>query len=75
MVRYVAGLSWAYLLTLAEVVAIVMSLGGRSTWNAQGLVILAVQVIAGTTLVATPARTSRSDHRQLLTRFAIIPQQ
>ena len=55
MVRYVAGLSWAYLLTLAEVVAIVMSLGGRSTWNAQGLVILAVQVIAGTTLVAVGA--------------------
>ena len=53
--RYVAGLSWAYLLTLAEVVAIVMSLGGRSTWNAQGLVILAVQVIAGTTLVAVGA--------------------
>ncbi|MCG7579189.1 adenylate/guanylate cyclase domain-containing protein [Mycolicibacterium sp. OfavD-34-C] len=55
LVRYVAGLSWAYLLTLAEVVAIVMSLGGRSTWNAQGLVILAVQVIAGTTLVAVGA--------------------
>ena len=55
MVRYVAGLSWAYLLTLAEVVAIVMSLGGRSTWSVQGLVILAVQVVAGTTLVAVGA--------------------
>ena len=55
MLRYVAGLSWAYLLTLAEVVAIVMSLGGRSTWSVQGLVILAVQVVVGTILVAVGA--------------------
>ena len=55
LLRYVAGLTWAYLLPLAEVVAIVVSLGGRRTTNMDGLVILAVQVVAGSILVAVGA--------------------
>ena len=55
LLRYVGGLTWAYLLTLAEVVAIVVSLGGRRTMNVEGLVILAVQVVVGSALVAVGA--------------------
>ncbi|MDY6999931.1 MAG: adenylate/guanylate cyclase domain-containing protein, partial [Actinomycetota bacterium] len=55
LLRYAAGLTWAYLLTLAEVVAIVISLGGRRTFTAEGLITLAVQVVVGTAIVAVGA--------------------
>ncbi len=55
LLKYAAGLTWAYLLTLAEVVAIVVSLGGRRAFTVEGFVALAVLVIVGAITIAVGA--------------------
>ena len=53
--RYAAGLTTAYLLTVAEVVAIVVALSGRSVVTAGNIVTLALVVLVGTATVAIGA--------------------
>jgi class 3 adenylate cyclase len=55
LTRYAAGLTWAYLLTLAEVVAIVVSLGGRRVLTGVNLVSLVAVAVVGTATVAVGA--------------------
>ncbi|KWX67952.1 adenylate/guanylate cyclase domain-containing protein [Mycobacterium sp. NAZ190054] len=55
VIRYAAGLTSAYLVTLAEVVAIVVSLAGRSVVTRGNVVTLAVIGTVGTVTVALGA--------------------
>ncbi|HEX2214748.1 MAG TPA: adenylate/guanylate cyclase domain-containing protein [Mycobacterium sp.] len=55
LVRYAAGLSFAYVLTVAEVIAIVLSLTGRTGLTAENVIVSAVLIIAGTALVTVGA--------------------
>lgn len=55
LLRYAAGLTWAYLLTVGEVAAIIMSLGGRRTLTVESLITLSVFVVVGGAGVAIGA--------------------
>ncbi|AFM18442.1 family 3 adenylate cyclase [Mycolicibacterium chubuense NBB4] len=55
LTKYAAGLTSAYVLTLAEVVAIIASLGGRSVVTVGNLIALAVVGLVGTATVAIGA--------------------
>lgn len=55
MIRYAAGLTWAYVLTLAEVVAIVVSLSGRGVVTADNVVTVGLIGAVGTATVAAGA--------------------
>jgi adenylate cyclase len=50
--RYAAGLVFAYLLSAAEVVAIVISLGGRRVITQQNLITTVVLILVGAAIVA-----------------------
>ncbi len=52
LLRYSAGLTWAYLLTVGEVAAIVISLGGRSALTVESFIVLSVFVVVGGAIVA-----------------------
>ncbi|KUI11370.1 cyclase [Mycobacterium sp. GA-1285] len=53
--RYAAGLASAYLLTAAEVILLVASLGGRSVITPANVIITGVLLLAGTATVAASA--------------------
>jgi adenylate cyclase len=55
LVRYAAGLAFAYLLTTAEVIAIVLSLTGRSGITAENVVISVALIVVCTVMVAVGA--------------------
>ena len=55
LIRYAAGLTFAYVLTVAEVVAIVVSLVGRSVVTAGNVITLVVVGLVGTVTVAVGA--------------------
>lgn len=55
LIRYAAGLTSAYVLTLAEVVAIVVSLAGRSVVTVGNVITLTVVGLVGTATVALGA--------------------
>ena len=52
LIRYAAGLTWAYVLTLAEVVAIVVSLSGRGVVTANNVITVGLIGAVGTATVA-----------------------
>jgi class 3 adenylate cyclase len=49
-IRYAAGLTFAFLLTAAEVIAVVLSLGGRQVITIENLVTTVALVVGGTVL-------------------------
>lgn len=51
LARYAAGLAFAYVLTVAEVVAIVLSMTGVAGLTAEAIVVSAILVIVGTAMV------------------------
>jgi class 3 adenylate cyclase len=55
LIRFAAGLTFAYVLTVAEVVAIVVSLVGRSVVTAGNVITLVVVGLVGTATVAAGA--------------------
>ena len=55
LIRYAAGLTFAYVLTVAEVVAIVASLVGRSVATSNNVITLVVVSVVGTVTVAVGA--------------------
>ncbi|MEO3760102.1 adenylate/guanylate cyclase domain-containing protein [Mycobacterium sp. B14F4] len=55
LVRYAAGLTFAYVLTVAEVIAIVLSLTGWTGLTAENVVVSATLIIVGTAMVAVGA--------------------
>lgn len=55
LVRYVAGLAFAYLLTAVEVIAIVASLAGRSVINLDNVITAAALLTVGTAIVGASA--------------------
>ncbi|CAA0118524.1 putative protein [Mycolicibacterium vanbaalenii] len=55
LTRYAAGLTWAYLLTVAEVVAIVVSLVGRSAITPGNVIAFIAVSVVGTVTVAAGA--------------------
>ena len=55
LVRYAAGLTFAYVLTVAEVIAIVLSMTGMADLNAENVIMSAVLIVVGIAMVTVGA--------------------
>jgi class 3 adenylate cyclase/arginine exporter protein ArgO len=57
LARYAAGLAFAYVVTVAEVIAIVLSMTGLAGLTAENVIMSAVLIVAGTAMVTVGAIT------------------